>query len=133
MKILQTSGTRKHAVARATIRPGKGTVRINKVPLQHVGPRFINLKIQEPLLLVGDVAKKVDIDINVNGGGITGQAEASRIAIGRALVAFSGNDEVKKKLLEYDRLILVADVRRKEKTKPNNNGKARAKRQKSYR
>jgi ribosomal protein S9 len=52
----------------------------------------------------------------------------------KALLAFSGDDAaVEKVLVDYDRTLLVADVRRKEKRKPNTAGKARAKVQKSYR
>ena len=76
---------------------------------------------------------KVDIDINVAGGGIISQAEASRLAIARALVEYSKSNSLKDSFLKYDRHLLVADTRRKEASKPNRHGQARAKRQKSYR
>ena len=85
---------------------------------------------QEPLILAGDLAKKVDITVRISGGGINGQADACRLAIARALVQF--DEKLKKTFNDYDRLLLVADVRRKEVCKPNDS-KARAKRQKSYR
>ena len=88
---------------------------------------------REPLILAGDAANKVDIDVSVFGGGITSQAEAARLAIAKALVAFTKNDKLKEIFLGYDRNLLVADVRRKEPAKPNRHGQARAKIQKSYR
>ena len=71
--------------------------------------------------------------MNVFGGGISSQADASRLAIAKGLVEFSKNDKLKEDFLNYDRNLLVADVRRKESAKPNRHGQARAKRQKSYR
>lgn len=131
MKTIHVAGRRKRAVARVTLKPGKGMVRINKKPLDTYGPKMARLKIREPLLLAGDTAKEVKIDVVVNGGGISSQAEAARLAIARALVQYSKKFE--KIFLDYDRNLLVADVRRKETRKPNRHGKARAKRQKSYR
>ncbi len=80
-KVIQASGKRKTAIARATLRKGKGKVRINKKALDIIEPEMAKLKIMEPLMVAEDVAKKVDIDVNVNGGGFMGQAEAARIAI----------------------------------------------------
>ena len=82
-------------------------------------------------MLAGDLANGVDIHVSVNGGGFNAQAEAARLAIARALVKHS--KKLEKVFLTYDRHLLVADVRRKETRKPNTHGKARAKRQKSYR
>ena len=62
---------------------------------------------------------------------IKGQADAVRLAIGRALVQY--NAGLRQTLLDYDRQLLVADIRRKESAKPNSHGQARAKVQKSYR
>lgn len=131
-KTIHVSGTRKQAVARATIIPGKGTVRINKKLLSTIEPKLLRIKIQEPLLLAGDLPKKVDIKVTVSGGGEQGQAEAVRLAIARGLVAFSGSKTLKKDFLNYDRHLIIADVRRNEPHKPNSS-KPRAKRQKSYR
>jgi len=83
------------------------------------------------LLLAGDAAKKVNIAVRVNGGGVNGQAEAIRLALAKVLAVF--DKKLHTKYLEYDRVFTVADVRRKETHKPNCQGKARAKRQKSYR
>jgi small subunit ribosomal protein S9 len=129
-KIINTSGKRKSAIARATLKPGKGKIRINNVLIDVYEPALYRMKIQEPLMLIGDVGP-VDITVSVNGGGINSQAEAARIAISRALVQH--NKKLEKVFLTYDRNFLVADVRRKESSKPNRHGQARAKRQKSYR
>ena len=91
---------------------------------------MLRLRVSEPLLLAGDAAKGLNFDVTVVGGGSNGQADASRLAIARALVQFQPN--LKQTFEDYDRLLLVADVRRKEMRKPNDS-KARAKRQKSYR
>ncbi|MCH8014397.1 MAG: 30S ribosomal protein S9, partial [Candidatus Dadabacteria bacterium] len=90
-------------------------------------------KLREPLTIAGDLANKVDIKVNVFGGGISSQADASRLAIAKSLIEYSKNDKLKEQFLNYDRNLLVADVRRKEPSKPNRHGQARAKRQKSYR
>ena len=129
-KIIHKSGKRKRAVARATLKPGKGKVRVNNLILDVYQPEMARAKIQEPLILAGDISG-YDIEVNVKGGGITSQAEAARLAIARALVQAS--KKLEKVFLNYDRHLLVADVRRKETTKPNRQGQARAKRQKSYR
>ncbi|MBI2146365.1 30S ribosomal protein S9 [Candidatus Woesearchaeota archaeon] len=130
MKSIQTQGKRKSAIARATLSPGTGRVTINGQLLGSYGSDVLRLRISEPLLLAEDVAKTLDIAVRVNGGGVNGQADASRLAIARALVEH--DKKLKKAFNDYDRLLLVADVRRKEVCKPNDS-KARAKRQKSYR
>jgi len=133
MKNINTSGKRKRAIARATLSQGSGLVRVNHVPIDFVEPKMYRLKMREPLILAGDVANKVDIDIHVSGGGIASQAEASRLTIAKALVEFTKSDKLKEIFLSYDRNMLVADVRRKEPAKPNRHGQARSKVQKSYR
>ncbi|MFC1727879.1 30S ribosomal protein S9 [Nanoarchaeota archaeon] len=130
-KPIHISGTRKKAKARATLKEGKGMIRVNKKPIDQCGPEILRLKIKEPLILAGDVASKVDIEVNTFGGGVMSQAEAARLAIARVLVAYS--TKLKKIFLSYDRNLLVADVRQRESRKPNTGGKARGKIQKSYR
>jgi small subunit ribosomal protein S9 len=132
MKIIHVSGKRKTAIARATLSPeGKGNVRVNGTPIDSIRPELVRDKVQEPLLLAPDVAKTVDINVDVSGGGAVSQADACRLSIARALVLF--NKKLEPIFLKYDRNLLVADVRFKETHKPNCHGKARAKRQKSYR
>jgi small subunit ribosomal protein S9 len=128
--IIHASGKRKRAIARATLKEGKGKVKINGIFLDNFGNEIARLRIKEPLVLVGDTANKIDLNVSVKGGGINGQVDAVRLAIARALVGY--DNKLKKVFDEYDRLLLVADVRRKEVCKPNIS-KARAKRQKSYR
>ncbi len=130
MNVIHVSGKKKQAVARATLKPGSGIVRINNKAIETITPLLTRNKILEPLILAGDIAKKVNISVRVFGGGITGQADAVRLAIGRALAQFA--PELKEKFEDYDYTLLVADIRRKETRKPNDS-KARAKRQKSYR
>ncbi len=100
MELIQTSGKRKTAIARATIRRGKGRIRINKKPLEILEPESSKMKITEPLIMAGPVADIVDIDVNVSGGGIMGHADAVRTAIGRALIQFTNDIELKNKFLE---------------------------------
>ncbi len=132
MKVIVTSGKRKTAVARATAKPGKGRIRINRVPVEIIQPEMIKLKIMEPVMIAKNVAEQVDIDVKVEGGGVMGQAEAARTAIARALLEFVGDPELKRMFLEYDRTLLVNDVRRKEPKKQGGRG-ARKRRQTSYR
>jgi small subunit ribosomal protein S9 len=132
MKIVITSGKRKTAIAKAVVRDGVGRVRINKIPLEIYQPELARLTIMEPLIIAKDLAKKVDIDVTVNGGGVMGQAEAARTAIARGLVEWSGDEELRKAYLQYDRYLLVNDVRRKEPKKQGGRG-ARKRRQTSYR
>ena len=131
MKVVHASGKRKEAIARATLRPGSGAVRINSLLLPFYGSELYRLKIEEPLQIAGDVAGQVDINVRVVGGGMSAQAEASRVAISKCLAQF--DKRLQSTFMQYDRTLLVADVRRKETHKPNCHGKARSKVQKSYR
>ncbi len=117
-KIVHVSGKRKMSIARATIKKGNGIVRINKKLLDIISPELAKEKIREPLLLAGDIVKKVNITVNVHGGGVMSQAEAARNAIARALVEYTGSKDLKKTFIQYDRHLLVADVRRTEPQKP---------------
>lgn len=131
-KPMMVSGKKKRAVARATIRPGKGIIRMNHMLLEHIEPRFSRMRIEEPLLIAGELAKKVNMDIDVHGGGFQSQAEAARLTIARGLLAFSKNKQLKQDFLNYDRHLLVADKRHGEPSKPNDS-KPRKARTKSYR
>ncbi len=131
-KVINTSGKRKTATARAAVMKGTGKVRINKTPLEIYEPQLARLKITEPLTIAGKKADKLDFKVNVEGGGIMGQADAIRTAIARGIVEYTNDEELKQKYLAYDRTLLVNDTRTKETKKPLGRG-ARAKRQKSYR
>jgi len=128
---VNTVGTRKNSVARAVLREGTGIIRINGKSLNIISPAMARLKIEEPLILSGDISKKYNIDILVYGGGVISQAEAARLSIAKALVA--KNAKLKEEFLRYDRTLLIADVRQREARKPNRHGNARGKAQKSYR
>ncbi|RLE82242.1 MAG: 30S ribosomal protein S9 [Thermoprotei archaeon] len=133
MKVVLASAKRKTAVARVVVREGRGRVRINGIPLEIYQPELARWKIMEPLLLAGkDIVSKVDVYVNVRGGGIMGQASAARTAIARALVEWTGNEKLRELYSKYDRYLLVEDPRRTEPKKPRGRS-ARAKRQKSYR
>lgn len=123
-------GKRKRAIARAVLSAGKGFVSVNGIALQQYGDPLLQLRIGEPLTLAGDLAKNVNVSVSVMGGGVSGQADAARLAVARALVEY--DKKLEKVFAEYDRLLLVADVRQNETCKPNDS-KPRAKRQKSYR
>jgi len=132
MKIINTSGKRKTAIARATFREGKGRVRINSVPLEVYGNEIIRMKISEAIALAPGSIDNVDIEISVSGGGVMGQAEAIRTAIGRGILSWTNDPRIKEVYLSYDRTLLVNDSRQKEAKKPHGPG-ARARYQKSYR
>jgi small subunit ribosomal protein S9 len=115
-KIAET-GKRKRAVARAFAKKGSGKVFINKKPLEIVEPEAVRLLIKEPLIIGESVASKLDISVNIRGGGIFGQASAARQAISKALV--NHDKSLKEKFLNYDRSLLIADSRRTEPHKPS--------------
>ena len=134
MQRVIASGKRKRAIAKATIKAGKGNVTINKVPYENLLSNFHKLLIQEPIEITRQVLGNFDFDIAVKiiGGGTEGQIEAARLAIAKSIVQFTKSAELKRAMVEYDRNMLVADTRRKEPYKPGDS-KARSKRQKSYR
>ncbi len=117
-KIAFATGKRKRAVARARVIAGSGRVLINSVPIEIWGNEVMREWVKEPLILAGDLAKNVDIKVNVRGGGIVGQAEAIRQAIAKSLVDFFNDKNLRNKYMEYDRGLLVYDFRRTEPHKP---------------
>ena len=132
MDAVNTSGKRKTAIARATVKEGTGKVTINKTPLAIYTPELARLKIEEPLQLVPEKAAKVDIAVLVQGGGVMGQAAAVRTAIARGLVDYYKDDELEALFRADDRTLIVNDDRNKLPKNPMGPG-ARAKKQKSYR
>ncbi len=131
-KVVNTSGKRKTAIARATVQKGKGLIRINKKPVEIFEPEIARWKIMEPIQIADNYINSVDIDVNVKGGGFMSQASAVRTAIAKGLVDFTNDPNLKLAFLDHDRSLLVSDSRRKEPKKPLGRG-ARKKRQKSYR
>ncbi len=132
MKVAIASGKRKTAVARAIVKEGKGRYRINHVPFEIYEPEIARLTVLEPVALLDDRAKNVDIEVKVRGGGVMGQAEAARTAVARALHQYFNDPAIEKLYKEYERSLLVNDVRRKLPKLPMGRG-ARKRRQKSYR
>jgi len=132
MKIINSSGKRKTAIARATISEGKGRIRVNKIPIEIIEPELVRLKMLEPLEFAGSAIPLIDIDVDVHGGGILGQAGAVRTAIARGLVEWTNDMAIRDAMAEYDRSLLVNDTRYKLPKKFGGRG-ARKRRQKSYR
>ncbi|QXJ30624.1 30S ribosomal protein S9 [Saccharolobus shibatae] len=132
-KVVISSARRKTARATCYIFPGKGRVFVNNIPIELIPIEIVRLKVMEPLLLAGnDVRSKIDAKIVTYGGGIMGQADAARMALARALVKFTGSDELKKIYRAYDRTMLAGDPRQTESEKWMRYS-ARRWRQKSYR
>ena len=129
-KAIVARGKRKEAIARASLKEGSGIIRINGIALAALNSPFARNIISEPLHFAD--TSKYDINVSVNGGGEMGQAQAVRTAIARALVQASGDDAIRKAMLEHDRSLLVEDSRRVE-PKKFKGPKARARFTKSYR
>ncbi len=131
--VTNTSGKKKTAIARATVREGTGKVRIDSQPVELVDPEMARLKILEPFRITDDdLRDEVDIDVSLEGGGVMGQADAARTAIARGLVQHTNDAELRDAYMEFDRSLLVNDVRQSEAKKWGGPG-ARARYQKSYR
>lgn len=128
-----TSGKRKTAVARAMATEGSGKITINGRDYKNLH-MFDRLQIEEPVRIAEKILGKLsfDIKVHVKGGGEKGQIEASRLALARAMVKFTGSKELEKAFSEYSWDLLIADIRRKEVYKPGDS-RARAKRQSSKR
>ncbi len=132
-RIVLATGKRKKAIARAIIKPGKGRVWINRIPLEIHPIELFREKVKEPIQIAGkELWEGVDIIVNVKGGGIMGQADAVRTAIARGLLEYYKNPLLKKMFVNYDRYMLSGDPRRTEPEKPMRYS-ARRRWQKSYR
>ena len=93
MEVINAIGRRKSAVARVYLSEGTGKIIINKVELEKYFPSAIlQYVVKQPLNLL-DVAEKYDIKCNLDGGGFTGQSQALRMAIARALVKVNAEDK----------------------------------------
>ena len=114
VEYIHAIGRRKSAVARVYLTEGTGKITINKRELADYFPsELIQFVVKQPLNLL-EVAEKYDIKANLDGGGFTGQSQALRLAIARALVKI--NEEDKKKL--KDEGFLTRDSREVERKKP---------------
>ena len=137
---------RKTCRALATISKGNGKVRINNVPAEVLEPKIAKEVVLTPINLVGEIRNRVDVDVKVRGGGFMGQAFASAVAISRALsgegkggrdpkshpLTKSLREEVRRKIMEFDRHLLSGDPRQTE-SKKFGGPSARRRKQKSYR
>ena len=114
MEMINALGRRKSAVARIFVTEGTGKITINKRDLDEYFPsKILQYVVKQPLVLL-DAAEKYDIKANLNGGGFTGQSQALRLAIARALVKINADD---KKTLRAEGL-MTRDPRAVERKKP---------------
>jgi small subunit ribosomal protein S9 len=112
-------GKRKDAKAQAIIVPGSGKIFVNSVPLDVWGTEMFRMRVKEPVAIAGDAAKSANIYVTVRGGGVSGQSDAVRMTVARALVKFLKDDGLKKNFIDYDRNLMVFDARRNEPHKPS--------------
>jgi small subunit ribosomal protein S16e len=135
-----THGKKKTAIANAVVQRGKGTITVNRVPIQNIEPKTLRIKVFEPILLLGaEQFAGLKIKVRVQGGGPTAQLYAARQAISKGILAWKQKyvDEeersnTRKTLVSFDKGLIVADPRRCEPKKYGGPG-ARARYQKSYR
>jgi small subunit ribosomal protein S9 len=121
MEVVNTIGRRKSAVARIHLKEGKGKITVNDRELQDYFPlEQLQYIIQQPLNLA-EVIDKYDISVNLQGGGIKGQAEALRLAIARAMVIVKPDSKV---VLKTNKM-LTRDPREVERKKPGQPGARR--------
>ena len=114
MEMINAIGRRKSAVARVYLTEGTGKITINKEELTKYFPSAIlQYVVKQPLLLLG-VEEKYDIKVNLDGGGFTGQSQALRLAIARALVKVNVEDKKTLKVQGF----LTRDAREVERKKP---------------
>ena len=114
METINALGRRKSAVARIYMTEGTGKITINKRDLTDYFPSpILQYVVKQPLALL-DVAEKYDIKVNLCGGGFTGQSQALRLALARALVKVNAED---KKALRAEGF-MTRDPRAVERKKP---------------
>lgn len=114
MEVINTSGRRKTAVARVYLKPGNGQITVNKKDYQEYFPTAILRYIVNQAFEITKNEGKYDVYVNLNGGGIKGQAEALRLAISKALVTIDA--EYRPPLKEKG--LLRRDPRMVERKKP---------------
>ena len=114
----QTVGRRKSSIARVYLADGSGKITINKRELKDYFPKATSRYVVEQPLNLMEATDKYDININVKGGGTTGQAGAIRLGIARALLELNASDRGELKKAGF----LTRDPRRKERKKPGKPG-----------
>ncbi|MCL5680156.1 MAG: 30S ribosomal protein S9 [Candidatus Marsarchaeota archaeon] len=133
--VIVVKSKRKRSIARGVGKPGSGIIRINGANVMTLKPEELKQTILRPVYfneITKGIAEGLDISINVKGGGISGQAQASGSAIAKLISSFAGSDTVRKEYMHYDRNLLIDDARRVE-PKKFLGPKARARNQTSYR
>ena len=121
MEVINALGRRKASVARVYLKEGSGKIMINKKALEDFFPNpFLIRIVRQPLALLG-VEDRYDININVSGGGTTGQSEASRLGIARALVKVNPDDKAALRAAGF----MTRDDRVVERKKPGQPGARR--------
>ena len=116
--IFYGTGRRKRSIARVYMTPGKGEITVNGKSFRDYLCRDTLAKIvMQPLVAVED-EKAYNIDINVNGGGLTGQAGAIRLGISRALLDVNGDY----RSILKEKGFLTRDARKVERKKPGQPG-----------
>ena len=114
MQIINKIGRRKTSIARVYVTPGKGEIKVNDRDLKQYFISEIHQTTVKQALAAAKVENQYDVVVNVEGGGIKGQAEAVRLGIARALVEINPEN---KPALKKDRL-LTRDSRMVERKKP---------------
>lgn len=121
MEVVNTVGRRKAAVARVYVKPGNGKITINRKELEVYFPlNILQYEVKQPLM-VTDTLGSYDVEINLDGGGIKGQAEAARMGIARALCQI--DSELRSVLKKNG--FLTRDSREVERKKPGQPGARR--------
>ena len=121
MEVVNTVGRRKAAVARVFVKPGKGQITINRRSLdEYFSLEILRYEVKQPML-VTETEGQFDVTINLDGGGIKGQAEAARMGIARALCEV--NAEYRSVLKKNG--FLTRDSREVERKKPGQPGARR--------
>ncbi len=114
MNVINTIGRRKAAIARVYLTEGKGNITVNKKDYkEYFTTETLQYIVQQPLTLL-NITEKYDIKVNLDGGGVKGQAEALRLGISRALVEINEDDKTALRAAGF----LTRDPRQVERKKP---------------
>ena len=114
MEVINSIGRRKSSIARVYVSEGKGQILVNNRDFKEYFPsEILHYIVEQPLNLL-QVREKYDIKVNLSGGGISGQAEALRLGISRALIKINPEDKASLKAEGF----LTRDPRQVERKKP---------------
>ena len=115
IRMVYTHGKKRNAIANAVVQEGKGTITVNRIPIQNIEPKTLRVKIFEPILILGvDHFKNLRIKVRVTGGGPVAQLYAARMAIAKGIVAWNyeyvdeeQKQNVRKYLMNYDKTLVM--------------------------